>query len=364
MTGRLVAFLALAALAGCSPTGVDNEYGRSTGRSVNGTGVLAEALRAQGHTVRATQRLDDRLERKSDVLVRFATYPGPPGLEEAEWYEDWLAMSAGRKLIYVMRDYDAEPDYWKAVLAGLPADTDPAKREAISDRAATAGRMGPLPPKAKAAGRVESWFALEPNAGAPTTCQALGGAWAIGVDGAKARVERHEVPKATVENVLLTGDGKTLAMEWHLQDSKVLLVANGSFLLNAALLERARRPLAERVVEWVGEEPRDVVFVQGSFLLDSSRPKSQLPLTPAMRWVLYHILAFALIGCLARTARLGRPRPAPVSDAERPVAHAEALGDLLAKTRDTTFAQTQIETYRRWRVPSAHQPNRNRALGP
>jgi hypothetical protein len=366
MIRSLLAFLVLVPFLGCSPGGVDTYYGRMSGRSVNGTGVLAEALRAKGHRVTSTLVLDEGLEEKADVLIRFATYPGPPEADEAEWYEDWLSTGVGRRLIYVPRDYDAEHDYWRAALAALPSDADEARRRSIRDRADSSEAWpSRLQPRPKKTGRVESWFAMTPAEGAPTVCRDLEGPWAEDVDATKAHVTRHEVPKSTVEKVLLKGDGRTLAMEWQLDDdARVLVVANGSFLLNAVLLDRARRPLAEKVVEWVGDAPRRVVFVEGTFLLGRREAASSLPLTPPMRWVVAHLFAFALIACLARTARLGRPRAAPASDAERPVAHAEALGDLLARTGEAPAAQGLLETYRRWRQPSAHHPTRKRADGP
>ena len=57
-------------------------------------------------------------------------------------------------------------------------------------------------------------------------------------------------------------------MEWQRSnDARVLVVANGSFLLNATLVNRARRPLALRVARWAGDEPMHVAFVEGSFVL-------------------------------------------------------------------------------------------------
>ena len=57
----------------------------------------------------------------------------------------------------------------------------------------------------------------------------------------------HEPLKAGENEVLLTGDGEVLALEWEVgRGSRVLAIANGSFLLNLPLVNPARRPLAER----------------------------------------------------------------------------------------------------------------------
>ena len=80
---------------------------------------------------------------------------------------------------------------------------------------------------------------------------------------------RPEVGDA--ETVLLKGDGEALVMEWtRFNASRVLVLANGSFLLNAALLNKARRPLAKHVVSWAVDDdgPLRVAFVEGRFVAE------------------------------------------------------------------------------------------------
>jgi hypothetical protein len=70
-----------------------------------------------------------------------------------------------------------------------------------------------------------------------------------------------------------------------------------------------------------------------------------------------HVLLLLLFGVLVKAPILGRPRPATTTDAERPSAHAEALGYLLARTRDEATARAHLKSYRRWRQASAANPN-------
>ena len=165
MTPRGVATLAwpsgVLSLAGCSrPTTLDTSYGRVRGKSVNGTGALAELFREQGHEVRTAVRLTDELDEWADVIVRFAPHPGPPGREEAEWYAHWLDDERGRaRLIYVPHDYDAESDYWAAVATGLPKDADPklrARAETLRDRTKNWADRIPEPTKDKDVADVRS----------------------------------------------------------------------------------------------------------------------------------------------------------------------------------------------------------------
>jgi hypothetical protein len=360
MTTRRVATTALLglsamALAGCS-AGVETSYGRSRGRSVNGTEVLADLLRRRGHEVRRAFRLTDELDEWADVIVRFAPRPGPPDREEAAWYESWMGVRDGRRLIYVPRDFDAQAEYWSHVLDALPAGADAARR----DRAATLrdrakGWADHLPTASKTPASPNDWFAEEDPKGPPEVCKTLGGPWASGVDPASASLWRHASPKVESETVLLSGDGRPLAIEWtRYNGSKVLVVASGTFLLNAALLNRARRPLADRVAAWAGDDPARVAFVEGAAVLGEDQGPTIFSLlkVPPFGWVAAQMLALGLAACLARAPRLGRARPDPPSGEDRPVAHPEALGALLARTGQAADARAILVAYRRWRHPS------------
>ena len=213
-----------------------------------------------------------------------------------------------------------------------------------------------LPSKADKPADAAVWFKVGPAANPPRTCETLEGLWAEDIDSRAAAIVVHEPLVADQEHVLLASKGNVLAMEWETEDnSRVLAIANGSFLLNLPLVNHARRPLAERVVEWIGDDPRRVAFVDGfSVLSGPSPPPSLFDLLrriPSFRWVAIQLGLFGLLACLARAPRLGRPRSDPASDSDRPAAHAEALGRLLEKSRSPETARDLLESYRRWRLP-------------
>src|SRR5262245_38549861 len=87
-------------------------------------------------------------------------------------------------------------------------------------------------------------------------------------------------------------------------------------------------------VRWVGDEPLHVAFVEGRHLLSGPAVEpsvfSLLTIRP-FGWVVAQLLVLGLVACLARAPRLGRPRPEPSSGEDRPAAHPEALGALLAR---------------------------------
>jgi hypothetical protein len=350
--------LVLPTLSGCS-AGLETSYGRTRGASLNGTGTAAALFREAGHNVRTAIRLSDELDAWADVIVRFAPRPGPPPSDEADWYDGWLTREHDRRLIYVPRDYDAQAEYWTSVLEQLPEDA-PADQRARGLKLRDEARKWPdhRPDVPKEVASPEDWFAVEvPEPDVATVCTTLGGPWGREIDPARAALTRHETLKVESETVLLAGDDRPLAIEWtRFNDSRVLVVASGVFLLNATLVNPARRPLALRVVDWAGDSPRNVAFVEGSSVLgeEASMPSVfKLLRVPPFGWVAAQMMVLGLAACLARAPRLGRARSEPSAGEDRPVAHPEALGILLARIGQPEQARTIIDAYRQWRRKSA-----------
>ncbi len=111
-----------------------------------------------------------------------------------------------------------------------------------------------------------------------------------------------------------------------------------------------------KVVRWAGDVPRNVAFVETrhpeSDAVGVGSVFAMLRVEP-LNWVLAHWMGFLLLLSLSAAAILGRPRAEPSPGADRPVAHAEALGDLLRRTRDSDAARDLLDAYRRWRHPKA-----------
>ncbi|RUL86170.1 DUF4350 domain-containing protein [Tautonia sociabilis] len=364
---RILALVAMAAalsLSGCGEERIETEYGRMRGRSVNGTGAFAELLRGRGHEVRAARRLNDELAGWADTIVRFAPEPGPIERDEADWYLDWQLSGLGRRLIFVCRDGGAEAEYWAAALSSLPADAPRVQRDRILRKLGEAGGWGsdPAPPDLEPA-EAQLWFSIDSSRGLTASASTLDGPWAEGVDPAAANVPINRAIEQTSETEmpLLVGDGRILAMDWVWEmnegtdPSAVLVLANGSFLLNAAIVPKARRSLTLRVAEWAGSTPRKVAFVEGPFVFGAQQPLPTpwevIRQVPELGMVAGHFLAFALAAALSRAVLLGRPRPAPSIALDRPSAHAEALGHLLARVGASQAARSILASYRRWRRP-------------
>jgi hypothetical protein len=365
--GWLFALVAIGSIAGCGETQLDTSHGQTRGKSVNGTGVFLELIRDRGHEVRTARRLNDELGEWAETIVRFAPYAGPIEQDEAQWFLDWQLARPGRRLIFVCRDGGAEAEYWAAALASLPADAPQEQRDRIEAKLEAASGWGSqLPPPGIEPADPTVWFSLDESLGRPIICSTLEGPWAEGVDPASAElpVNRGLMSVSEVETPLLIGDGRILAMDWvwEMADgpndpSEVLVIVNGSFLLNAALVPPGRRPLALRAAEWAGDEPRNIAFVEGSFLLGDEAPMPTpfdvIRQIPELGMVAIHFMVLALVAALSRAVILGRPRPAPASGADRPRAHAEALGYLMSRIGSERAAVALLDSYRRWRRPQA-----------
>jgi hypothetical protein len=344
-------------LSGCART-PDTDYGSSRDKSINGTAVFASMLRNDGHEVRVAVRLTDELADWAEGIVRFAPYPGPPAREEADWYREWQAREPDRWMIYVVRDFDATAEYWREVLAQLPSAADPEQRmEAEEERDKAAGWTDHLPPKAKESGDSKNWFKVGTAWNPPRMLKELSGPWSAGIDAAAAGLTAHE-PLQKSGRVLLMGDAQPFALEKTLAGfGRLLVIANGSFLLNEPLVNSARRQLAQRVVAWAGDDRRPIALVEGSFVMGGPQgPPSLWDLVKrltALRWVAIQLSLAGLLAALARAPRLGRPKPDPATDADQPAAHARALGALLARAGAAHEAHDLLDRYRRWRHPRA-----------
>ena len=353
-------------LSGCG-SDLDAIYGKSRGTSLNGTAVLASMLRDRGHEVRTAIRLNDELADWAEGIVRFAPYPGPPARDEAVWYRNWLAAGPDRWLIYVVRDFDAVAEYWTNVRDDLTDSSESSRRaEAEEKRSAAADWVDRLPRKAKPAADLAEWFEAESGWNPPRVCTKLSGPWAAGIDAEAAGLTVHEPLKTARGSILLVGDGKALIVDKVIGQGNVLVIANGSFLLNEAIVNPARRPLAELVLQWASREAKPVAIVEGSFDLggEAAAPTiwDLLRRIPSLRWVAIHVGLAALLASLARAPRLGRPRPDPPSGADRPAEHALALGALLARAKAAQEARELLDRYQQWRHPQTSRVGETRVL--
>lgn len=377
MKWNLAAIVATLLVAGCSKPALETVYGRRSGThggpSVNGTAVLADLFEQAGFDVSRKSRLSPAFERYNTVVWAPDDFD-PPSEEVHNFFDEWLAAGRNRTLVYIGRDYDAAIDYWEQAQATAP----PEQAVEVIRRLATARAEHDRRRAAMSADAKGKWFRVlrdrpkqligrrsPPTASPPT----LSGDWAGGdLDPTAVDIElaSRSVPLETSSNPgetrfnserpLLTAGDEMLAFEvshdfWS-PGSKVIVIANGSFLLNLPLVNAEHRKLASRLIADCGP-PGNTVFLEsgesGPPILDRDGADYPTGLEMFTVWpmsiVMLHFLAVGILAILAQTSIFGRPRelpPPPVSDFRK---HILALGQLLARTKNTAYAQSRVRHY-------------------
>jgi hypothetical protein len=352
VVGCLVASVLAFAAGGCGAD-LETYYGGMTRRylptSVNGVDVLAGMLSDAGHEVSTRRMLITSSMDKVQTVVWFPDDRAAPSAEVCQWFNDWLAAGSERTLVYVGRSFDAAPLYWRkmAPLAPKGQQAQYRRRERRAERYSR--RPISLEPKELDC----EWFKIEP--GTPRTIEELSGPWSGGVDAARAEVEMCDrlVPSEngqTSPRKLLTAADATLA--WRRTDGdwdggKIIVVANGSFLLNLPLVNHQNRKLAGKLVQAVGP-PGRLVFLEsgpGGPPIDPPAGGSALarlfgvwPLNA----ILLHLAVLGIIFCFARWPIFGRAKVPPVESTSDFGKHVAAVSELLKRTRDRGYAVSKL----------------------
>lgn len=364
----ILAILMLALLlGGCTSPEVDETYGKRRGaeggRSVNGTAVLAELYRGRGCRIVTSTRLSPRLE-KADCIVWVPNDFAAPTIAQRDFLEDWL-YEGERTLIYVGRDFDAAPFYWQRVAADAP----PEQLDELLRRGALA-RSEHDSARTKLADKFDAeWFKV--NVGGPQQkVEQLEGPWSQDIDPQAGEIYLQatlEPPPASASGaggynsppeaeVLLSSTGKPLIYRltsdnWY--GSQILVVANGSLVLNVPLVNAENRKLADKLVE-ASLPAKHVYFLEseegGPAVFDTEPQDSQRSGWEAftiypLGVILMHLAVAGILFCFSRYAIFGRPRTTPATRLSDFSHHIAALGKLLEHTGDADYARDRLRHY-------------------
>ena len=350
--------------AGCSRK-VATAYGQRKGAatySVNGTRVLGEMFEAEGHEVYSWRWLSPRVQDRADCIVWFPNDFEPPSEDVRNWLEDWLLAEPeytfndwlveqpGRTLIYVCRDFDAAAGYWNRVKPGAPPEqvilikgaADTAQDDFEIDRQA-------VPPEEDC-----GWFTVKGKL-QPRKVRTLRGRWAEGIDASKAEIELNgRIDAAQTAEVLLESAGDVLVTREQWGESQLIVIANGSFLLNLPLVNHEHRKLAGKLIEDVGPPGKTVVFLEsdpGGPPIREEDPSAQVPTGMEIffhfptGWILWHFAAIGIVFCFSRWPIFGLPRRLERDSTSDFGKHVQALAELLQRSRDPGYAQRRLAHY-------------------
>ena len=341
---------------------VQGVYGQCKGSSwssVNGTGVLGKMFENAGHTVFSWRMLSPRLRQRADCIVWFANDFGPPSQRVCDWLGSWLGEEPDRTLIYVGRDFDAALWYWEEVLPNAPPD----QKEEIRRRRDEAKKGFLADLRAITTAEECQWFTI--TKGQHREVRSLQGdaKWLEGVDASKLEIElNHRLVPSRRARVLLESEGDVLISSEPFRQSRLIVVANGSFLLNLPLVNHEHRKLAGQLIDEVGSPGQTVVFLEsypgGPPIFDAD-PKGGPPSGLAIfnvwptNWILLHLAAVGILFCFFRFPIFGPardPEPEGLSDFGR---HIEALGELLERSGDTEHAAKRLAQYHQLARPDS-----------
>lgn len=386
--------------------------------SVNGLGVLASMYERAGFRVSSNQSLAGNSDVK--VIVWAPDEFDLPDAQQRKEIFQWLAAENDRTFVYIGRDYDAAIDYWDAISAKVPATQaeEVARRRALA-RSQHAAARSAMPqqryagwatlrrdrPKRRVRSLVGPWAEETELAGVdihlqgefdvPSTQEVEDGPQEDDADDELARESDDEfefdVPwlfviseeglqrrpllsaaPATQDDPLdaaggFRADAAPLVTEVKHRSairSRLLLVTNGSFLLNLPLIKPAHRKLAGKLIEQSGE-PSKVVFWEPEEFGASSAPQDSNEWSALTTWplnfILLHLAVLGFLYMLWRFPIFGRPKEVPQPSTSDFAKHLEALGDLMADTEETTFARAKLLAYHHTvRHESADKPDAER----
>jgi hypothetical protein len=354
-TRKSLACLAMAlvlTLAGCGQE-LNSTYGvRRPAGSVNGTEVLGQLFAEAGHDVSSWGWLSPRLAKKADCIVWFANDDRPPSDDVCAWLDDWLYAAPGRTLIYVGRDYDAATAYWKQVRQGTQGEEHKRLSRRLADAqnerlAHTAG----LKPTVDC-----PWFEIDRTQPRRDVRNLQGRTrWLDGIDPTKVEIElgARIIPPSDARSLLRDGKDRLVSRVQY-DDSQMILVANGSFLLNLPLVNHQHRKLAAKLVDEIGATPQQVVFLDvpsgNPGILDADPQQTHLGVLdwlkhPTLGMVVLHLAALATLVIYCRAPIFGLPKTAAAAASADFGQHVAALGSLLERAGDEEYARGRIAAY-------------------
>ena len=360
----------LLVLMGCSQQRVDTTYGRRRGSarpSVNGTSVFSEMFRQAGHKVTTWHRLSPRLER-SKVIVWTPNSFALPSEKEVDYLETWLAGGTQRTVIYVARDYDASIDYWHTLARQSQGQPFVESRRQLARVQADHALARSYTGKALKC----KWFSVESRASfVPVTPNT--GSWLPKLDAKKTKIavagrmtfpDSKEVKRETLlgspEGPLLV---RITSESWQ-QHSQLIVVTNGSMLLNLPLINHEHRKLAGELINSCGPAGR-VTFLESDpsgLTISKEDPGAHTGFEAFTVWpispILLHLTIGGILYCLMVFPICGKPRELMADAPSDFGKHVRALGELMAQTNDRAAALARVRQYHQLTAETTAVENR------
>lgn len=354
----------LCVLAGCNRNKeLVSEYGKVVGEkggtSVNGTSALYSMFRERGFRTKRLRKISPRLNRY-DTVIWFPDNYQSPEPEAVDALQSWLDEGLGRTLIYVGRDFDAEIDYYRQMLTTAgPDEREEIVRSLVESKMKQDSRIR----RYVGDETKEScdWFTIErvPFQNVEIVDGILTG---------NTEEKTADLSYSTVLNVsdeivadtsltvapLLNADGLDFVYSVTENEdpfgNQLIVVNNGSFLLNFGLVNKQNRLLAGSLMDQCISS--DVVF------LESGPAGIQVSnddivnhnswawiAKPPLRYIAPHFLFWGVLFCFVFFPMFGRPRKLRTENYASFRSHISAMGKLLQKSKKPDQALKKVRDY-------------------
>jgi hypothetical protein len=359
----LAFFIAMEACMSNCPAQVEIEsgYGRIAGagfgNSINGTGVFAGLFRERHRTVDTSKLISPKIE-GYQTIVWFPDRFEAPGNAVVEHLNRWLQSDQSRTLIYVGRDYDAAVDFWQ-----IAVESSTGKQNVLARRM-LAQSVTEFETRRNTVGLDEQcdWFQMK--GGSEQPAKQLNGLWSNQLTTSNSSIRQGRirlVPPtrgamgARPHQVLLGSSAGPLI--YRLQpastfDGQVIVVTNGSMLMNYSLVNSENRVLADLLV---AESSRfgKVLFLESGpedirISNTDARQGAQWAWVgqPPLNYIVPHFLVLGVIYCFVWFPIFGRARRLPSDSNSNFGLHIESVGRSLANSGQEDEARRIIDRYR------------------
>ena len=360
---RLPLGLLIAALLASAAWGqtLPNEYGgwsgRTSRRSLNGFSAFSELLRDRGHTVRTWRQLTPTIE-SYDTIIWIPAGDRQITGDESDRIARWLDDGYERTLILVLKDYDATRDYLEDVMPqtqGTQAQRYRREWELIVARDQTS------PDVAGIGDGVE--FADPGPVQGRTVASRLSGPWAQQVSGPTRIVTRRTLKLplnptsgSPTTSLLLGADGKPFVYEIRnysrYPNSRVIVVANGSFLVNYGFTREGNRELANLLADEIPYDEPVLFLESGEQEMSVSDEEPELPTfwdwmkTWPLSFLFPHLILVGVLTYFVYVPLFGRPRRLPPPSRSDLGQHVDSVAALLQRDGDHERATRILNHYR------------------
>ncbi len=358
-------WLPLVLMVGCQnqTSQMSTEYGKINGLeggiSLNGTGVFSDMFVARGFKLKRSLRISPRIK-NYQTLVWFPDSRSCPKSDAVDAINNWLESGESRTLIYVGRGYTAQGDYLSEVMRNSPSEQKEEILRLISETELPENDLESAWWKDDLS--TCDWFRREDQEFEKT--RDLSGT--LVPPGLDVEIEQSSmlVPsnstsrrRSWVSTPLVTANGRDFAFklnqapEKNDSDSKLVVITNGSFLLNYSLVDRDDRIIAGKLID-LCDPTGDVMFLESGpngirvSKTDTNNHNNWAWIAePPLRYIIPHFLMWGILFCFVYFPIFGRPRKMKIKSASTFRSHVNALGRMIGRSDQPNRAVNKILRY-------------------